>query len=265
MTLVVLTYEFLASLLIGISCLQQKILTLGNYDELKCCEIFVEDGEQLYFPCLKEAKPLNKLLIPYTVMTSRMYSNNIFHIRWRKVSKESQAQLASIVLQHDDAVDVSKAVEVINDHVLCPAFTHCTQLINDLRNEIIQFGAMEDLFAPLEEGTIKMTIERLSQATAICSSVSMKSLQDWVLHNPENVFEPDDFIKELAFETLAADDKSTWINATAKRIEWWVSMQDLEGAANIILNVLKFMGIQVEKFPDLQAYSADVSVCGVGN
>ena len=237
------------------SSLHEKLVTFQKYDDLSCSDLCTETNEGLSFPCLSEAKPLNDLLIPYAIMTSAIYSNDIFHVKWGEVTTECQTQLASSVSTTDNGEAVSQCTEVIYEHAWLPAFSHCNQLIEGLQNETIQFGDVEDQFKHLEEGTIKMTIERLNQAITVSSNVSMKTLEAWVLKHSIEMFTVDDFIKGVA---MHIDVTCTWIHKASKAIECWLSMQDLRNTATSILGVLKAMGVQVQRFPELRAYSEEV-------
>ena len=174
------------------------------------------------FPVFNEANVLVPMLIPFAVMTSEIYRNDIFYHTWNK-----QINLHSIALSFSD----------LYEFVWSPSIEYCTEVLEKLQTSSISVGEVGVLFKGQEHVKIKDTITRFASALNIIQSpIDVPKLA--------NHFCKTTSLSAVMDEVTSKRCKTDcWIGQLAKDVELWNDISPLKVQAAALQDILSAFNI----------------------
>ena len=184
------------------------------------------------FPVFNEANVLVPMLIPFAVMTSEMYRNDIFYHTWNK-----QINLYLITLSFSD----------LYEFVWSPSIEYCTEVLEKLQTSSISVGEVGVLFKGQEHVKIKDTITRFASAMNIIQSPIDVSKLVHLFCQTNSL--------SAVIDKTSKRCKTDWIDQLAKAVELWNDISPLKVQAAALKDTLSAFNI---KSVELTAFANQV-------
>ena len=178
------------------------------------------------FPCFDEANHFLSILIPFAVLNSKYFDNDIFRQLWSEFLRKD--------------IKINEIVPQIWN----PVMEASEKMLSSLEVGEIQISEARKLFGSKEKSDNINAIQKLVSAFAVinyyCSLGWMKLSQ--ILKSDSNNIE-----KAIASYHSNNHHKHDWIDDIADRINRWSSVDKLIDSADCVLNVVEGLDIELNE------------------
>ncbi len=173
------------------------------------------------FPCFDEASHFLSILIPFAVLNSKYFDNDIF----RQLCRNEFLQLKR-ELEINDVVPA----------IWTPIMQTSKKLLSALKHGDIQISEARKLFGSKEKSDNINAIQKLESAFSVINYLGWMKLSQTLQSNNGNI--------EKAIASYGNLQKQVWIDQIADRINKWSSVDKLTDSADCVLNIL--VGLKIE-------------------
>ena len=194
-------------------------------------------GDDWIFPIFGDDAPPTDMVVQYAVMKSSAHSNDLFHKEWQA------------------SRDLDTTTNVYCD-IWLPLFTIYENLVHKLKDKTITLNEMGSLFGGSEWSENKSNIEKLVAAVSKCTSKQASNIE-WLASNI--LLNSEISIADHIANILPSQpDDTRWISQLADEIRRWSSFQQLSPIADMVLDTLQNLDVEITMYKDFELFSTEV-------
>lgn len=231
-------HQILYSVLyVALCSIEQKLNDLsGNNKEMnvKClCEEHEKD--EYTFPCFDEVNQFVSILIPFAILNSKRFRNDIFHQFWNNFLKSNKGLPAD---------------EIVNG-IWKPAVNECSNILLLLENGHITIFEARKVFGSKEKTDNVTAIQKLHCAFLAFDTISWSELAQSTDIND---------IERIISSKANNLNHLQWIERTTSIISEWSGVDKLSDVADSVLSILEGLEITLPEkdIVNLEAFSSKV-------
>ena len=234
--------EFPLFLFIVLSSISESFLDLkSEYENLQIKSLCVRLEDDSYsLPHCYKIDPFIPLLIPFAIINSTEFINDIFACKW-----------------HGALNTMRGIVETeIPTNVWKPIFAECIQLMHNLEHEKLSIGDASFFFAGKEKSEIHQSIKRLLLGIKMCEHVSVLGLKNVAVHlNNQN---PELHVDKIT-KTYLVETTPDWVHGITKKISEWCCVQSLCEMADTLMQILENFTSLPKEIEYLELFTSQVN------
>ena len=180
------------------------------------------------------------MLIPFAIMNSEEYKNDIFVCKWRDALKANKGIVGSEV----------------PSLIWEPVFSDCTQLLYDLEHEEVTISKAVALFEKMDKGGIEQSIKKMASGVKTCAIILKLGWKNLALKlvSKTSKIQIDTISKAMTTQTVKPD----WITQVASKIDDWCCVQRLSEMADTMIEIVEDLDSSTLEMKYLNMFSSQV-------
>ena len=201
---------------------------------------FQLEDDSYSIPRCSEIDSFLPLLIPFAIMNSNFFMNDIFACKWHNF------------LTSNKGISGTE----IQTKVWEPVFAECIELIHNLEHEKISIGEAKKIFGEKEKCEIQQSIKCLLLGIRTCEHTFELGLKNVAvqLSNQNTEVHADEIAKTFAIETTA-----DWIHDITNKISEWCCVQGLSEIADTLMQILENLNLILVDIKHLESFTSQVN------
>ena len=188
------------------------------------CQVTKDDSYT--FPCFEEVDQFIHILIPFSVLNSKYFDNDIFRQSWSEFFHARKS------LQIEDIVP----------HIWIPALQRCRNILLTLENENMTISESRKTFGSKETTDNVVAIWRLQSAISVVENLGWAELSQSIQSEGSNSICIEEVMSSYSTKLV---QKPKWIDCVANKMNEWSSVDKLTDSADVVLKVVQGLEIAI--------------------
>ena len=180
----------------------------------------VEDDSYV-FPCFDEARKFVPILIPFAVLISKCFDNDIFRHFWKQF------------LQQRREIEVDEIIP----QIWTPTIDSCIDILWTLEHEHITISEAKRMFGSKERSDNEHSIQKLVSAFKVIDALGWTELRKNLPTNNSSIE------SVISSHDASHAQKPHWIPSISKKINEWSSVDKLMDSADFVCKVIEGLEI----------------------